>query len=249
MSSKHFQPPVPSDRRYLVLQFPRQIRFPKGFIKWALIIGLIAGSNLLTLWWLKPGSAAGSSIIPSFSWSREAPLYLLDKVPPTVNNPHDFEEMVRQVSQNLDIAPEWLMSVMYAESRLDPSIVNRRGSQASGLIQFMPATAREMGTTVTALRQMPAVQQLIYVERYLAQVKSRYGPYQSLTDLYLAILYPKARGQDYCYTLYATPTTAYEQNKGLDQDIDGRVSVSDVDQYLKRMFPTAYAATKGEVER
>ena len=140
----------------------------------------------------------------------------------------------------LEIAPEWLMAVMYAESKFDPSVLNYKGSGAVGLIQFMPATAMEMDVSVERLKRMSANQQLEYVYLYLETVRSRYGQFSSLTDLYLAILFPKAIGQDYCYTLYAKPSVSYQQNSGLDENKDGRVTISDVDRRLKRLFPTAY---------
>ena len=241
MSSKHFHPPARPDRRYLVLSLPRHLQIPRSVWRWVLVILLIGASNLTTHWLLsdrpKPEWASWH---PLRELGRE-PLYLLDKLPAHLGDAQAFGHEVRRVARALDIPAEWLMAVMYAESRLDPAIVNQRGSQATGLIQFMPTTARELGTSVAALRQMTALEQLTYVQRYLADVRDRYGPYQSLTDLYLAILYPKARSQDYCYTLYAKPSMAYDRNRGLDEDRDGRVSVSDVDQFVRRLFPTAYA--------
>ncbi|MEM7656574.1 MAG: lytic transglycosylase domain-containing protein, partial [Bacteroidota bacterium] len=151
-----------------------------------------------------------------------------------------FAHKVREVSGMLAIPPEWLMAVMYAESSFNPSALNHKGSGATGLIQFMPATAAELGISLDRLRRMDAVQQLEYVYLYLQKVRERYGDYQHLTDLYLAILFPRARGQDYCFTLYATPSQSYKQNSGLDEDQDGRVTVSDVDRHLKRMYPQAY---------
>ncbi|MFN0202045.1 MAG: hypothetical protein ACKVTZ_20910, partial [Bacteroidia bacterium] len=76
------------------------------------------------------------------------------------------------------------------------------------------------------------------------------GDYTSLTELYLGILYPKAleiKG-DYCFTMYATPSQAYKQNSGLDEDKDGRVTVSDIDHRMQRVFPTAYVAGKNQQE-
>ena len=140
----------------------------------------------------------------------------------------------------LNVPPEWLMAVMYSESQFDASVLNHKGSGATGLIQFMPATASDLNVSMQRLRDMNHTQQLEYVYLYLQKVRERYGEYDSLTDLYLAILYPKARKQDLCYTMYAKPSKSYKQNSGLDENKDGRVTVSDIDRRMMRLYPTAY---------
>ncbi|MEO1448552.1 MAG: hypothetical protein AAFV07_03440, partial [Bacteroidota bacterium] len=54
----------------------------------------------------------------------------------------------------------------------------------------------------------------------------------------------KALNQDYCYTLYASPAQAYKQNSGLDENKDGRVTVSDIDRRMQRLYAPAYMAPK-----
>lgn len=164
-------------------------------------------------------------------------LYLLDQAALHIADTAAFGRAVRHLAEELAVPPAWLMAVMYAESRFDPRVYNHRGSGAAGLIQFMPATARELGSTTAALAQMDPPAQLTYVGRYFRQVRDRYGPYRSLTDLYLAVLYPRARGQGPCYALYARPSRAYAQNQGLDENRDGVVTISDIEQRMTRLFP------------
>jgi hypothetical protein len=171
-------------------------------------------------------------------------LYLIEEAGLFVANTETFELKVREVSDLLAIPPEWLMAVMYSESKFNAAARNHRGSGATGLIQWMPATAKELNTTVDHLRKLDHLAQMDYVFRYLDLVRKRYGEYESLTDLYLAILYPRARTGDYCYSLYAKPSQQYEQNKGLDEDMDGRVTISDIDKRLRRIYPTACLAKK-----
>ena len=241
----HNNKPAPvRGRRPVVLWLPD--RFPPVVRKigWVLAIAsithfvppLISGKDASI-------SAAGFS--GSLSSASQS-LYLIEHARPFVNDLDAFAGRVLDIAEDLDVPPDWLMAVMYAESRLDPGIENLQGSGATGLIQFMPTTAAELGTSVERLRRMEAVQQLEYVYLYLQQVRERYGNYESLTDLYLAILYPKARGQDYCYTLFSRPMESYRQNKGLDKDRDGRVTISDVDKHLKGLFPEAYILSNGE---
>lgn len=195
-------------------------------------------SNFLTFTLLKTDIG---SVKPAPEIQKSS-LYLMDKASRFVFDTEGFEKGVRDVSQKLSIPPEWLMAVMYAESRFDASALNHRGSGATGLIQFMPLTAGELNTTVEAIRLMDHVDQLQLVYLYLNQVRRRYGEFKSLTELYLGILYPKALDQDYCYTMYAKPSKMYRQNIGLDENKDGVVTVSDIDKRMQRIFPTAYLA-------
>lgn len=240
MSKADSQAPAPRDKRYLVLALPTQL--PRKVRQYSLIAILIVGTNLLShRFWNADGEGAemvGSALLEKVASQEE--LYLMDKARGKVGDPDLFAGKVREVAGMLGIPAEWLMAVMYAESSFNPSALNHKGSGATGLIQFMPATAAELGVSLDRLRRMEAVQQLEYVYLYLQTVRERYGDYQHLTDLYLAILFPRARGQDYCFTLYARPSQAYLQNAGLDEDKDGRVTVSDIDRHLKRMYPKAY---------
>ncbi|MEL6676483.1 MAG: transglycosylase SLT domain-containing protein [Bacteroidota bacterium] len=177
-------------------------------------------------------------------------LYLLDQTDERIINRPQFETKVAAVSEALQIAPEWLMAVMYTESRFNPAIRNRKGSGAVGLIQFMvPAVKdinRRLGTKyyMHDIEQMDAMQQLDLVQVYLQTVKERYGELSGLTDLYLAVLFPKAIGQAKSYTLFSRPGRAYRQNAGLDENADGSVTVLDIDTRMKRLYPTAYHATR-----
>ncbi len=171
-------------------------------------------------------------------------LYLIDHAEKYVYNVEHFEKKVRQVSKGLDIPPEWLMAVMYSESKFDASVSNSKGSGATGLIQWMPTTAKDFDITVEKLRNLNHVEQLDYVFKYLDRIQRSRGEFKSITDLYLGILYPKAVGETPCYTLYAKPSKTYEMNRILDENKDGMVTVQDITERMKRMFPTAYMAQK-----
>ncbi|MDP5172648.1 MAG: transglycosylase SLT domain-containing protein [Bacteroidia bacterium] len=190
------------------------------------------------------------SAIAASDWSRRAinvvqedgSLFLMEKASLFVSDTEAFEGKVVEISSMLGIAPEWLMAVMYSESKFDASVENLKGSGATGLIQFMDGTAQEMNISLERLARMNHLQQLEYVYLYLQTVRERYGDYQDLTDLYLAVLYPKARGQRNGYTLYAKPSKQYAQNSGLDENKDGRVTVGDIEQRMMRLYPTAFQA-------
>jgi hypothetical protein len=174
-------------------------------------------------------------------------LYLADKAAIYVTDIERFISKIKSVSKRLNIHPEWLMAVIYNESKFKSNVYNYSGSGAVGLLQFMPATAVDLGTTTQELANMSAVDQLDYVYLYLAKVYKRSNVVKagirSLTDLYLAILYPRAIGKDYCFSIYSSPSRQYFSNKGLDFNQDKSVTISDIDNHLKAKYPTAFLLT------
>lgn len=123
------------------------------------------------------------------------------------------------------ITPAYLMACMAWESAetFSPSIRNAAGSGATGLIQFMPNTARALHTTTDKLAAMTAEEQLIYVEHYFKPYKNRL---ETLADHYMAILWPAAIGKPYHHPLWdkATRPTTYRQNSGIDINKDGLIT-------------------------
>jgi hypothetical protein len=220
----------------------------------AWIVGAVFITNLMTHLIFNPAAIPRQPTTPVVDSPLDKvpgeTLYLMEKAGLYVPDIDAFEAKVREISAMLEVPPEWLMAVMYSESKFDASVKNYKGSGATGLIQFMPAAASEMKVSLQRLERMDPVHQLEYVYLYLQTVRDRYGDFNSLTELYLGILYPKAIGQDYCYSLYAHPTKSYQQNAGLDENKDRHVTVSDIDHRMKRLYPTAYMIDKnpGSVE-
>lgn len=143
----------------------------------------------------------------------------------------------------MDTGPSNLMSCMAWESgeSFSPSIKNGAGSGATGLIQFMPKTAIGLGTTVDKLAAMTAEEQLEYVYKYFLPYK---GKLKTLSDLYMAILYPVAVGKPDDYVLFVDGTIAYRQNKGLDLDLNQKITKAEcskkVTEKLKRGLTKAF---------
>jgi hypothetical protein len=80
----------------------------------------------------------------------------------------DFASSIESLGNDLGVDPMYLANTMYAESRLDPSVKNMAGSGATGLIQFMPQTAANLGTTTDELSRMTPVEQMEYVRRHFS---------------------------------------------------------------------------------
>ena len=117
-----------------------------------------------------------------------------------------FKDRVVGIASRLGCDPSHLMAAMAFESgeTFSPSIRNPSG--ATGLIQFMPATATVLGTSTGALAGMTAEGQLTFVESYFKPWK---GKLASLSDVYMAILWPKAVGQPDSFVLFAAPSQGF----------------------------------------
>lgn len=139
-------------------------------------------------------------------------------------------------------------------------IVNKAGSGATGLIQFMPGTAIVYFNSAKDIEKMSAVQkkeaglkacrilaslsdvqQLDYVLKYFQPYKGRL---KNLGDLYMSILWPAGIGQQDSYVLWTAegrPTT-FRQNSGLDVNKDGAITRAECmvkvgDKLVKGLHP------------
>jgi hypothetical protein len=131
---------------------------------------------------------------------------------------------VNQLAGQLHTDPSFLMSAMAFESAesFSSSVTNKK-SHAVGLIQFLPKTAKALGTSTTALSLMTPEEQLTYVKDYFVPYAGRLN---TLADVYAAILYPKAVGKSGDFVLFNKKTmpTTYAQNKPLDANHDGKIT-------------------------
>ncbi len=136
--------------------------------------------------------------------------------------PADLKQSIIDLANTLQCDPSHLAACMAFETgeRFKSDTVNPV-SGATGLIQFMPKTAEGLDTTTAKLAAMTEVEQMLYVGKYFAPRK---GQMKTLSDVYMAILWPKAVGKAEAYGLFVTPSTAYVQNKGLDVNSDGVVT-------------------------
>lgn len=110
----------------------------------------------------------------------------IQKAYPQVSAP--FAKEIVSVAERLGTHPYDLANLMNFESRLSPSIRNKI-SGATGLIQFMPLTAKGLGTTTDALARLDPVSQMRWVEKYFQPYKGKLGTIQGL---YMAVFYPVA---------------------------------------------------------
>lgn len=104
----------------------------------------------------------------------------------------DIAEQIAEVAAAVDADPFALANLINFESGFNPRAYNPSG--ASGLIQFMPASAAGLGTTTEAIRQMSAQAQMSLVQQYLEQQKAalKVGSLQAPHKLAMSVFYPRA---------------------------------------------------------
>lgn len=145
-----------------------------------------------------------------------------------------WETKMKSVCAALDIRPEWLMVVMYTESKLNPQASN---GSAVGFIQFTVSTSKLIGTTKAELLKMNHVQQLDMVQKYLQRMIDWKGKLRSIGDVYVATFAPAFIRSSNATICYAGGTAAYRGNKPLDFDQDGNITRKDVVSYIHDKIP------------
>ena len=139
----------------------------------------------------------------------------------------EFLNEVKAMAGRLNCDYRDLLGVMNAESGLNAQAVNKNGG-ATGLIQFMPATARGLGTTTEQLRNMSPIQQLKYVEKFLQNAISRAGKTGqriSAGDLYTMVFMPAKINKE---IICQAGSKEYKYNKGLDTNKDGVITKTEL---------------------
>ncbi|MEI7474646.1 MAG: D-Ala-D-Ala carboxypeptidase family metallohydrolase [bacterium] len=143
-----------------------------------------------------------------------------------------FKIKVIQMSERLNIHPDWIMSAMAFETgdSFSASEVNSV-SGATGLIQFMDFTAKELGTTTAKLAKMSAEDQLDFVEKYM-QRGIKEHKLKDVKDVYMKIFAPSAVGKSGKFGLYYKGTRAYTQNAALDREKKGVITKDDAASFV-----------------
>jgi hypothetical protein len=151
----------------------------------------------------------------------------------TIQDP-DFNKKLNKIAGALGVQSSDLLAIMKQESGVKPQARNASG--ATGLIQFMPDTARRLGTTTDDLYKMDGVQQLDFVYKYFKMTGVGNG---TLGDLYMAVFMPKYVGYDDSTVLGQKGApgfsgAVYRQNSGLDRNKDDKITIADVKQSVQR---------------
>lgn len=146
---------------------------------------------------------------------------------PNVKLDKAFLDKVKQIASRINCDYKDLLAVMHSESGLNSRAVNK-GSGATGLIQFLPSTAKQLGTTTEALRNMTPIQQLDYVEKFFNMNKKTFGVGNrklSAGDLYTLVFMPAKINNE---VITSKGSSAYSANKGLDANKDGMITKNEL---------------------
>jgi hypothetical protein len=109
-------------------------------------------------------------------------------------------------------------------------------SRATGLIQFMPFTAKSLGTSVDSLKNMSAIQQLKYVEQFYNKHRNLIPLISSPEEAYLLVFYPAAVGKPDNYVLGDTSrkrAIIAKQNKPFDKNNDKEITKGEILNYIR----------------
>lgn len=168
-----------------------------------------------------------------------------------------FYKRLLEISRELSIPPEFLLTVMNMESGLNPHI----GGKALGLVQILPKYLKNVGWQGSAdeFVNQPAYKQLEYVKNLIkSNMKFNGGPFKSVTQYYvsnflpLALKLPGVQAEDpntpivrknpEIVDLPWRNTTRhivqerlfYNSNSGLDEDKDGVITYGDLQRMMAK---------------
>ncbi|QQS30374.1 MAG: transglycosylase SLT domain-containing protein [Sphingobacteriales bacterium] len=229
----------------LPIQILKPFKLSNQSIYW--LIGIILLTNIITFVLIKSSKNLFSASLFQTSSESESEFYLIEEAKPYIEDVNKFERSVKKIAKNLNVPPEWLMALMYSESKFDAAAINKK-SGAIGLIQWKPSEINRMDITVEQLLNLSHEDQLKLIEKYYKWVKNHSKPIDNLTSFYLGAFYPDALGEEYCYAIYRQGETGYKHYAPLDANKDGQITVKEIDERLKRLFPTAYMIEQTEPE-
>lgn len=166
-------------------------------------------------------------------------LLFLNKVPGDQNA---FESKVNDIASRLGVSPNWIMFVINYETAGAFSTTIQNRINATGLFQFLPSTAISLGTTVDALKNMTATQQLDYGYKLLKPYRGSMVDYYST---YLGVFYPAALNQPDNYifpqnvvnenpSFFTTGNTLGDFKKGLDSIVYAQVPTDYYGEFFKK---------------
>ena len=166
-----------------------------------------------------------------------------NKFKKTKHLPIEFYEKIISISKELDCEPNDLMAVINLETAGSfKASAQNTWTKATGLIQFMPKTAKSLGTTIEDLAKMSEVDQLDYVKKYLLNRKkeNKIKGKIDATTLYCFIFWPVASKKDDSYVIARDnpqkSNDTYDQNKGLDFNKDKVITRGDLANRVKQFM-------------
>jgi hypothetical protein len=112
---------------------------------------------------------------------------------------------------------------------------------ATGLIQFMPFTAKSLDTSIESLRSMSALDQLDYVEKFYRKNGNLISKIKSPEEAYFLVFYPAAllHNDDFVLGSEVSPQRARlikNQNAPFDTNSDGGITKGEIKQFVRKKW-------------
>jgi peptidoglycan hydrolase-like protein with peptidoglycan-binding domain len=193
-----------------------------------------------------PSSSAPSSSAPSSSASSASK---------SVAKVRGIERLTVAELAELDAAAkaigipvDWLAAVISFETggKFSTSVKNAAGSGATGLIQFMPDTAKELLKTPTREEAIRQTERMSFGEQLRRMVVPYFGWYRgrlrSLNDVYLAVFYPAfidRRDDDIVAEKDGRNAAVYRQNAVFDKQKRGYITKADITSTIRSVLDAA----------
>lgn len=127
-----------------------------------------------------------------FNMKHESKINILNRFSIQLDNKEEIFDKIDEISEDLSIESDWLLLTICRESRANPKAINPY-TKATGIIQWLPSTARDLKTSTHHIYRMSFVDQLDLVKKYVNRVNGD-KPINSYGDLYLTVFYPRAVG-------------------------------------------------------
>jgi len=168
-------------------------------------------------------------------------LLYIEKIPSAIRTA--FAKKVETISAYLGIHPDWLMQVMWAESKLKPSAANRQGKDkhlvAAGLLQFTTGSGIVRAGKVPSIGHilsMSALDQLDLVKWYFTPYRKKMRSYY---DVYAVTFFPALVGKPDEWVLQTktlSAATIARQNPAISKG-KARITVADFKRYTVALVP------------
>lgn len=146
-----------------------------------------------------------------------------------------FAQKVVAIAQYLSIDPNWLMQVMYAESKLNNQAKNIQNGKliAAGILQWTKAS----GVLPQSVLSLNHLQQLDKVKTYFTPYR---GKMNSYFDVYMVTFFPMGMGKPDYYVFETKKLSAAliaKQNPAINKNKDGKITMAEFKQYVWNSTP------------
>ena len=168
-------------------------------------------------------------------------LLYIENIPAAIRTA--FGQKVESIAAHLGIHPDWLMQVMWAESKLKPAAANRQGKDrhlvAAGLLQFTTGSGIVRAGKVPSIGHiltMPALAQLDLVKWYFTPFRNKMRSYY---DVYAVTFFPAMIGKPDDWVMQTkslSAATVAKQNPAISKG-KARITVADFKRYTVALVP------------